>query len=40
MMTTMIGNHNDSSIKGKVQFGSGWSLWIKRKEGRYDQSHE
>ena len=36
MMAAMIGNFNDGSIKGKVQFGSGW-WFMDQKEGMIDQ---
>ncbi len=36
MMASMIGNFNDGSIKGKVQFGSGW-WFMDQKEGMIDQ---
>lgn len=36
MMASMIGNFNDGSIKGKVQFGSGW-WFMDQKEGMTDQ---
>ncbi len=36
MMAAMIGNFNDGSIKGKVQFGSGW-WFLDQKQGMIDQ---
>lgn len=36
MMAAMIGNFNDGSVKGKVQFGSGW-WFMDQKEGMIDQ---
>ncbi len=36
MIASMIGNFNDGSIKGKVQFGSGW-WFMDQKEGMIDQ---
>lgn len=36
MMAAMIGNFNDGSLKGKVQFGSGW-WFMDQKEGMIDQ---
>lgn len=36
MMASMIGNFNDGSLKGKVQFGSGW-WFMDQKEGMTDQ---
>ena len=36
MMAAMIGNFNDGSIKGKVQFGSGW-WFMDQKEGMINQ---
>lgn len=36
MMAAMIGNFNDGSIKGKVQYGSGW-WFMDQKEGMIDQ---
>lgn len=36
MMAAMIGNFNDGSIKGKVQFGSGW-WFMDQKEGMTNQ---
>ncbi len=36
MMASMIGNFNDGSIRGKVQFGSGW-WFMDQKEGMIDQ---
>ncbi len=32
VMATMIGNYNDGSIKGKMQFGSGW-WYLDQKDG-------
>ncbi len=32
LMATMIGNFNDGSIKGKIQFGSGW-WFLDQKDG-------
>lgn len=32
VMATMIGNFNDGSIKGKIQFGSGW-WFLDQKDG-------
>lgn len=36
VMATMIGNFNDGSIKGKVQFGSGW-WFLDQKDGMEKQ---
>jgi len=36
VMATMIGNFNDGSIKGKVQWGSGW-WFLDQKDGMTDQ---
>ncbi|WP_034042969.1 glucuronate isomerase [Wocania ichthyoenteri] len=36
VMATMIGNFNDGSVKGKVQFGSGW-WFLDQKEGMTKQ---
>ena len=36
MMAAMIGNFNDGSLKGKVQFGSGW-WFMDQKEGMINQ---
>ena len=36
VMAAMIGNFNDGSVKGKVQFGSGW-WFLDQKEGIIDQ---
>lgn len=36
MMAAMIGNFNDGSLKGKVQYGSGW-WFMDQKEGMIDQ---
>lgn len=36
MLAAMIGNFNDGSIKGKVQFGSGW-WFMDQKEGMTNQ---
>lgn len=36
MMAAMIGNFNDGSIKGKIQFGSGW-WFMDQKEGMINQ---
>ncbi|MRH98975.1 glucuronate isomerase [Kriegella sp. EG-1] len=36
VMATMIGNYNDGSVKGKVQWGSGW-WFLDQKEGMIDQ---
>ena len=36
VMATMIGNFNDGSIKGKVQFGSGW-WFLDQKDGMLKQ---
>jgi glucuronate isomerase len=36
VMATMIGNFNDGSIKGKVQFGSGW-WFLDQKDGMQKQ---
>ena len=36
VMATMIGNFNDGSVKGKVQFGSGW-WFLDTKEGMINQ---
>jgi glucuronate isomerase len=36
VMATMIGNFNDGSIKGKVQFGSGW-WFLDQKDGMTKQ---
>ena len=36
MMATMIGNFNDGSIKGKIQFGSGW-WFLDQKDGMIKQ---
>ena len=36
MMASMIGNFNDGSVKGKVQFGSGW-WFMDQKEGMTNQ---
>jgi glucuronate isomerase len=36
MMATMIGNFNDGSMKGKIQFGSGW-WFLDQKDGMEKQ---
>jgi glucuronate isomerase len=36
VLATMIGNFNDGSIRGKVQFGSGW-WYLDQKHGMEDQ---
>ncbi|MAU71242.1 MAG: glucuronate isomerase [Pseudozobellia sp.] len=36
MMATMIGNFNDGSVKGKVQWGSGW-WFLDQKDGMIEQ---
>ena len=36
VMATMVGNFNDGSIKGKVQFGSGW-WYLDQKDGMEKQ---
>ena len=36
VMATMIGNFNDGSVKGKVQFGSGW-WFLDQKDGMTKQ---
>lgn len=36
MMATMIGNFNDGSVRGKVQWGSGW-WFLDQKDGMIDQ---
>jgi len=36
MMAAMIGNFNDGSMKGKIQFGSGW-WFLDQKKGMIDQ---
>jgi glucuronate isomerase len=36
LMATMIGNYNDGSIKGKVQFGSAW-WFLDQKDGMEKQ---
>ena len=36
VMATMIGNFNDGSIKGKVQYGSGW-WFLDQKDGMTKQ---
>ena len=36
MMAAMIGNFNDGSLKGKVQFGSGW-WFMDQKDGMINQ---
>ncbi|WP_335964419.1 glucuronate isomerase [Galbibacter sp. PAP.153] len=36
VMATMIGNFNDGSVKGKVQFGSGW-WFLDQKDGMIKQ---
>ncbi len=36
LMATMIGNFNDGSVKGKVQWGSGW-WFLDQKEGMVNQ---
>ncbi len=36
LMATMIGNYNDGSVAGKVQFGSGW-WFLDQKQGMTDQ---
>ncbi|MFG6687740.1 glucuronate isomerase [Mariniflexile sp. HNIBRBA6329] len=36
LMATMIGNFNDGSIKGKIQFGSGW-WFLDQKDGMEKQ---
>ena len=36
VMARMIGNYNDGSIKGKVQFGSGW-WFLDQKDGMIKQ---
>jgi len=36
VLATMIGNYNDGSIKGKIQFGSGW-WYLDQKEGMEKQ---
>ncbi|WP_379092192.1 glucuronate isomerase [Pedobacter sp. UC225_65] len=38
LMATMIGNYNDGTIAGKVQWGSAW--WFLRSKRRYDQTVE
>ena len=35
-MATMIGNFNDGSVRGKVQFGSGW-WFLDQKDGMEKQ---
>jgi glucuronate isomerase len=36
LIATMIGNYNDGSVAGKVQFGSGW-WFLDQKQGMTDQ---
>ncbi|MFN8252850.1 MAG: glucuronate isomerase [Ferruginibacter sp.] len=36
LMATMIGNFNDGSVAGKIQFGSGW-WFLDQKQGMIDQ---
>lgn len=36
VMATMVGNFNDGSLKGKVQFGSGW-WFLDQKDGMIEQ---
>ncbi len=36
VLATMIGNFNDGSIRGKIQFGSGW-WYLDQKDGMEDQ---
>ena len=36
VMATMVGNFNDGSIKGKIQFGSGW-WFLDQKDGMEKQ---
>ena len=36
VMATMIGNFNDGSVRGKVQFGSGW-WFLDQKDGMTKQ---
>ena len=36
VIATMIGNYNDGSVKGKVQFGSGW-WFLDQKDGMIKQ---
>jgi glucuronate isomerase len=36
VMATMVGNYNDGSVKGKVQFGSGW-WYLDQKDGMEKQ---
>lgn len=36
IMATMVGNYNDGSVKGKVQFGSGW-WYLDQKDGMEKQ---
>jgi len=36
MMAAMIGNFNDGSVKGKIQFGSGW-WFMDQKDGMTNQ---
>jgi glucuronate isomerase len=36
VFATMIGNYNDGSVKGKVQFGSGW-WYLDQKDGMEKQ---
>ncbi len=36
VLATMVGNFNDGSVKGKVQFGSGW-WYLDQKDGMIDQ---
>lgn len=36
VIATMIGNFNDGSIKGKIQFGSGW-WFLDQKDGMEKQ---
>lgn len=36
VMATMIGNYNDGSVKGKIQFGSGW-WFLDQKDGMEKQ---
>lgn len=36
LIATMVGNYNDGSVAGKVQFGSGW-WFLDQKQGMIDQ---
>ena len=38
LMATMIGNFNDGSVAGKIQWGSGW--WFLGSEGWHDKTDQ